>query len=178
MHVLLHGGKTTYIAELMQNIGEIEAWDLHKHRINLVNESSKRLGLNIINTKVKDASIFDPNYVEKFGKILLDVPCLGIGVIKRKPDIKWQKQEKDIGEITKIQTKILDTCSKYLKKQGTIIYSTCSIFKEENDKIINEFINKNNDFEIEKINEKNNFLNIYPNDIQDGFFIAKITKRI
>ena len=177
MHVLLPGGKTTYIAELMQNIGKIEAWDLHKHRINLINESSKRLGISIIDTKVKDASIFDPNYVEKFDKILLDVPCLGIGVIKRKPDIKWQKQEKDIEEITKIQRRILDTCSKYLKKQGIIIYSTCSIFKEENDKIIMEFLDKNKNFEIEKINEKNSFLNIYPNNIQDGFFIAKITKK-
>ena len=177
MHVLLHGGKTTYIAELMQNIGKIEAWDLHKHRINLINESSKRLGISIIDTKVKDASIFDPNYVEKFDKILLDVPCLGIGVIKRKPDIKWQKQEKDIEEITKIQRRILDTCSKYLKKQGIIIYSTCSIFKEENDKIIMEFLDQNKNFEIEKINEKNSFLNIYPNNIQDGFFIAKITKK-
>ena len=161
----------------MQNIGKIEAWDLHKHRINLINESSKRLGISIIDTKVKDASIFDPNYVEKFDKILLDVPCLGIGVIKRKPDIKWQKQEKDIEEITKIQRRILDTCSKYLKKQGIIIYSTCSIFKEENDKIILEFLDKNKNFEIEKINEKNSFLNIYPNNIQDGFFLSKITKK-
>ena len=161
----------------MQNIGKIEAWDLHKHRINLINESSKRLGISIIDTKVKDASIFDLNYVEKFDKILLDVPCLGIGVIKRKPDIKWQKQEKDIEEITKIQRRILDTCSKYLKKQGIIIYSTCSIFKEENDKIIMEFLDQNKNFEIEKINEKNSFLNIYPNNIQDGFFIAKITKK-
>ena len=161
----------------MQNIGKIEAWDLHKHRINLINESSKRLGISIIDTKVKDASIFDPNYVEKFDKILLDVPCLGIGVIKRKPDIKWQKQEKDIEEIKKILRRILDTCSKYLKKQGIIIYSTCSIFKEENDKIIMEFLDKNKNFKIEKINEKNSFLNIYPNNIQDGFFIAKITKK-
>ena len=91
-----------------------------------------------------DATIYDEKLNEKFDKILLDVPCLGIGVIKRKPDIKWQRKKEDIEEITKIQQKILENCSKYLKKGGVLIYSTCSILKEENENIINNFINKNN----------------------------------
>ena len=85
------GGKTTYMAELMKNKGKIEAWDIHEHRTKLVEQNAQRLGINIIETKVKDASLYDESLKEKFDKILLDVPCLGIGVIKRKPDIKWKR---------------------------------------------------------------------------------------
>ena len=115
------GGKTTYIAELMKNKGKIEAWDIHEHRTKLVEQNAQRLGINIIETKVKDASLYDESLKEKFDKILLDVPCLGIGVIKRKPDIKWQRKPEDIEKITEIQKKILNNCSKYLKKNGTIV---------------------------------------------------------
>ena len=129
------GGKTTYLAELMKNQGNIVATDIHEHRTKLVENAAKRLGINIIKTSVQDATIFNENYKEKFDKILLDVPCLGIGVLKRKPDIKWQKEQKDVDEISKIQYKILENCSKYLKKNGEIVYSTCSIFKKENERI-------------------------------------------
>ena len=124
------GGKTTYLAEIMEDKGKIEAWDIHEHRTKLVENAAKRLELKIIETNVQDATIYKDEYKEKFDKILLDVPCLGIGVLKRKPDIKWQKNEKDIKEISKIQYKILENCSKYLNKNGKIVYSTCSILKE------------------------------------------------
>ena len=184
------GGKTTYIAQLIKNKGKIVAWDIHEHRIKLVEETSKRLGINIIETKVQDATEYKEEYKEKFDKILLDVPCLGIGVLKRKPDIKWQREESDIEEISKIQKQILENCSKYLKKGGTIIYSTCSILKEENETVIQEFLNANNEFELEKIQIKNKIANdffeqythkqgyikIYQNEKSDGFFIAKLIK--
>ena len=177
MLVLHHGGKTTYIAELMKNIGNIKAWDLYEHRTNLIEQNAKRLGINIINTQVKDATIEYEEYNSKFDKILLDVPCSGIGVIKRKPDIKWQREETDLQEITKIQRKILQNCSKYVKKGGIIVYSTCSIFKAENSTIIKDFVRENGDFEIQKILNNQDFLEIYPNEIQDGFFIAKLIKK-
>lgn len=167
------GGKTTYMAELMKNEGIIEAWDIHEHRTRLVEENAKRLGINIIKTKVKDASIYDQNLNEKFDKILLDVPCLGIGVIKRKPDIKWQRKIEDIKEITNIQQNILEKCSKYLKKNGTLVYSTCSILKEENENVIYKFLEKNNNFEI----VENSIMNIIPDDEKDGFFICKLRKK-
>ena len=94
------GGKTTHLAELMENEGKIIACDIHPHRIKLVQENADRLGIHIINTELKDATNFIKEYEEKFDKILLDVPCLGIGVIKRKPDIKWQRNKEDIEEIT------------------------------------------------------------------------------
>lgn len=167
------GGKTTYIAELMQNKGNIQAWDIYEHRTKLVNQNADRLGIKIIETKVKDASIYDENLNEKFDKILLDVPCLGIGVIKRKPDIKWQRKEEDIEEITKIQQKILENCSKYLKKGGILVYSTCSILEEENENVIKKFLNQNENFEI----VENGIINILPDEEKDGFFICKLQKK-
>lgn len=192
------GGKTTYLAELMKNQGNIVATDIHEHRTKLVENAAKRLGINIIKTSVQDATIFNEKYKEKFDKILLDVPCLGIGVLKRKPDIKWQKEQKDVDEISKIQYKILENCSKYLKENGEIVYSTCSIFKKENERIIEKFIKNNLEFQIEKFdfeknsqlkNEKNanlffqnyikncKYLEVYQNEKTDGFFICKMTKK-
>lgn len=166
------GGKTTYMAELMENKGLIEAWDIHQHRTKLVEQNAKRLGIDIIKTKVKDASIYDETLNEKFDKILLDVPCLGMGVIKRKPDIKWQRKKEDVEEITKIQKIILEKCSKYLKHGGKLVYSTCSILKEENEDVIFEFVGKNQDFII----VPNTTINIVPDKNKDGFFICKLKK--
>lgn len=175
------GGKTTHIAELMQNKGNIEAWDIHEHRVKLVQKNAKRLGIDVIKTDVQDAMKFNEKYVEKFDKILLDVPCLGIGVIKRKPDIKWQRKQEDIEKITNIQKKILQNCSKYLKPNGILVYSTCSILEDENMAIIEEFLNENKEFEKTNIviNQKeiNGEITIMPNDEQDGFFICKLQKK-
>ncbi len=182
------GGKTTYLAEIMKDKGEVIAFDIHPHRVKLVEQVSKRLNLKSIKTDVKDSSIYDKKYKEKFDKILLDVPCLGLGVLKRKPDIKWQRKEEDIEEISKIQKQILDTCSKYLKKGGVLVYSTCSILKEENEDVVNEFLEENENFEMEKIElEENNyfkkfcknnkFLQVYQSEKSDGFFICKMIKK-
>lgn len=182
------GGKTTYMAQLMSNQGEITAWDLHEHRVKLVAKAAERLGITIIETETKDATIYEEKYLNYFDKILLDVPCLGIGVLKRKPDIKWKRKQEDIAEITKIQMEILQNCQKYLKKGGTLVYSTCSILKEENEEVISHFIENNKDFEIEKMNldetnffkkfvEKEKFLQVYQNEKTDGFFICKLRKK-
>ena len=180
------GGKTTYLAEIMENQGEILAWDIHEHRTKLVDETAKRLGISIIKTEVKDASVFNPEYTEKFDKILLDVPCLGIGVLKRKPDIKWRKNREDVDEITLLQKDILETCSKYLKTGGFLVYSTCSILKQENSDVIEWFLNKNPNFEIATFNiedfykqyyQNNGYVQVYQNEKSDGFFICKLTKR-
>lgn len=187
------GGKTTYLAEMMENQGIIEAWDIHEHRTKLVENTARRLGITNIETKVNDATIHDEKYKEKFDKILLDVPCLGLGVLKRKPDIKWQKSKEDIEEITKTQKQILENCSQYLKKGGELVYSTCSILKEENENIINNFLKVHENFYKEKINiEENkkiknkeffkkyitndNCLQVYQNKETDGFFICKLKK--
>ncbi len=182
------GGKTTYIAQLVENEGQIIAFDIHEHRTRLVEQNAKRLGVNIIETKVQDASKFEEKYVNKFDKILLDVPCLGIGVLKRKPDIKWQKKKEDVKEISEIQYKILENCSKYLKQNGELVYSTCSILKEENENLIEKFLQKNKEFKLEKIKnfeeeffkkylKNDQFLQVYQNKKTDGFFICKLSKK-
>ena len=179
------GGKTTYLAELMHNKGKIVAWDIYEERLKQVEQNAKRLGIDIIQTEVHDATKLKEEYVEKFDKILLDVPCLGLGVIRRKQDIKWNRQEEDIKEISDIQFNILKTCSKYLKKNGTLVYSTCSMLKEENDAIIEKFI-KEEKFETVNIEEQipnefskittNNMVQFLPSQNHDGFFITMLKK--
>ena len=166
--------------EIMENKGKIVAWDLHPHRVQLVEENAKRLGIHMIKTECQDAMIYKEEYKDKFDKILLDVPCLGIGVLKRKPDIKWKRKAEDIKEITQIQQNILETCSKYLKPKGQIVYSTCSIFQEENDKVVEKFLKNNQNFEYTKISpiENENKIQLYQNDETDGFFICKVQKNI
>ena len=191
------GGKTSYIAELAEDKSKIIAGDIHKHRVELVNNISKRLGIKSIKTILLDATKYNEEYKEKFDKILLDVPCLGIGVLKRKPDIKWQKKKEDIKEISDIQYKILENNAKYLKKGGELTYSTCSIFKEENENVIEKFLQNNKNFEMvnlrnilmkiennnkekyfEKYIREEKYIQIYQNEYTDGFFICKLKKKI
>ena len=182
------GGKATYIAELINNKGNIEAWDIHEHRIKLVQENAKRLGITCIKTHVQDAVIYNEEKKEKFDKILLDVPCLGLGVLKRKPDIKWTRKPEDIDKINKLQNQILNICSKYLKNGGELVYSTCSILKQENENVVENFIKNNPAFEIIDLSkkfskfydndkEKSRYIKIFQNDKNDGFFIAKMIKK-
>ena len=170
------GGKTTHIAELMKNKGKIIAWDIYEHRLDKVEQNAKRLGISIINVEKQDATVLKEEYIEKFDKILLDVPCMGLGVIRRKPDIKWQRNKDDIYKIGNIQREILQVCSKYLKPGGELVYSTCSILRQENQDIIQEFI-KNNNFEIKsrKDNKKEEYI-ILPDEKRDGFYICKLIR--
>ena len=180
------GGKTTYLAEIMNNKGKIIAWDIYENRLKQVEENAKRLGINIIKTETHDATVFKEEYVKKFDKILLDVPCLGLGVIRRKPDIKWNREESNIEEISNIQYKILKECSKYLKDDGVLLYSTCSMLKEENELIIEKFL-KEEKFETINIDGEipngfskittNNMVQFLPTKNHDGFFIAMIKRK-
>ncbi|MBO6233258.1 MAG: 16S rRNA (cytosine(967)-C(5))-methyltransferase RsmB [Clostridia bacterium] len=163
------GGKTTYLAELMENDGTIDAWDIYEHRLKLIQENCQRLGVKIVNTKIQNAEQPSKSK-EEYDKILLDVPCLGIGVIKRKPDIKWHRKKEDVEKISKIQLNILENCSKLLKVGGELVYSTCSILKEENEYVITNFLNNNKNFEIMDENA------ILPSEEQDGFYICKLKK--
>lgn len=173
------GGKTTHLAEIMKNEGSIIAWDIHAHRIKLVEENATRLGISIIKTEEKNALEYDSKYEEMFDKILLDVPCMGIGVLRRKPDIKWQKKEDDIKNIQGIQESILRTCIHYLKNNGELVYSTCSILQDENEEVIANVLK---DLKVKKNGRKSTFeiiekKTILPDEKNDGFFICKIKKK-
>lgn len=178
------GGKTTHMAQIMENHGRIIAMDIYEHRLELINKTAKRLGIGIIETRLHDATVLDKEFVNKCDKILVDVPCSGLGVIRRKPEIKWKRTHQDLKELAKVQLKILETSSKYLKKEGRMVYSTCTINREENEEIIEEFLKRNSDFELEIINvskfglgRESKYIQLYPNiHGTDGFFIASIRK--
>ncbi len=163
----------------MKDNGKIIACDVYKHRIKLVEENAKRLGINIIETSEQDATTLNEEFIQKFDKVLIDVPCLGFGVMKRKPDIKWQRKKEDIEEISKIQFEILKNSVKYLKLGGEIVYSTCSILKNENEDTIEKWMKLVREEEIKTHikYEIKNVEKILPDKNTDGFFICKI-KRI
>lgn len=166
------GGKTTYIAELMKNKGEVDAWDIHDHRVKLVTDAASRLGINIIKATCKDATEPSVHLSNYYDKILLDVPCTGIGVVRKKPDIKWTRKLEDIEEIAQIQEKILNNCANYLKSGGRMVYSTCTIFKRENHLQIEKFLENHKDFIL--VQE----LNLYPHiNYTDGFYIAVLERK-
>ncbi len=177
------GGKATHMAELMNNNGEIIACDIHEHKINLIENNAKRLGIDIIKTQQLDACKYIKKFDSAFDKVLVDVPCTGHGIIRKKPDIKWKKDS--IEDIIKISREILTNAGKYVRIGGELVFSTCTINKEENEDRIFEFIESNKNFEMtdfyellpEKLRHdtaKKGYVTFYPNiDKTDGFFIAK-----
>ncbi|KRQ86927.1 Ribosomal RNA small subunit methyltransferase B [Caloramator mitchellensis] len=183
------GGKTTHLAQFMKNKGKIYAFDIYEHKLQLINENAKRLGINIIEPLLKDASIFNEEYIEKFDKILLDAPCSGLGLIRKKPEIRWNINLSDILELTKIQQILLENASRYLRIGGEMTYSTCTISKEENEDIINSFLSRNSNFELcditNSVPEKmkscvynTGMIRLFPNEFDtDGFFIAKLKRK-
>lgn len=183
------GGKTTHIAERMNNEGEVYALDLHEHKVTLIEEQAKRLKLSIIKTKTTDSRMAGEIFAsESFDCILVDAPCTGLGVIRRKPDIKWQKKVEDINSITTIQKAILKAAAPLLKKGGRLVYSTCSIDAAENELIVKNFLEEHSDFQLdvsltERLPKKlqdfcnEGTLQLLPSDFQtDGFYIASLTK--
>lgn len=179
------GGKATHIAELMENKGHILARDIHEHKLNLINQNTKRLGIKIIETNQYDASLLDNSLLNKADKVLIDAPCSGFGIIRRKPEIRYFKESKDIVKLSKLQLDILNTCSKYVKPNGYLIYSTCTIQSEENIGVVNRFLKFNDNFELVDINEylpdrittDNKYIQLYPHISGiDGFFISKLRR--
>ncbi|ADL51619.1 16S rRNA (cytosine(967)-C(5))-methyltransferase RsmB [Clostridium cellulovorans] len=180
------GGKTTHIAELSEDKSKIKAFDIFDHKLKLIEENIKRLGITSIETEIKDASIHDVLLDDSADKVLIDVPCSGLGIMRKKPEIKYTKNEKDLKELVKIQRDIMRNAAKYVRKGGVLVYSTCTLNLEENQENIRWFLDRHEDFMVEKVDfgkgenliyGKDNTLTILPNKYMDGFFIAKL-KRI
>ena len=175
------GGKTSLLADLMKNSGEIVAIDKYESRLNLLKQNLKRL--SITNVKAIEADALEFEDEEKFDKILLDVPCSGLGTISKKPDIKWRRDISDIRKLSELQPRLLEKGASLLKPGGELVFSTCTIEPEENYNVINEFLKKHKEFEL--INATNYFekilvgengcLQTYPNIHGiDGAFAAKL----
>lgn len=138
------GGKSFTMAEMMNNRGKLLSFDLYEGKVSFLREGAKRLGIDILTASANDATVFNEE-IPQADKVLCDVVCSGLGVIRRKPEIKY-KPMKDLEEIPPIQKQILETCSKYVKPGGTLIYSTCTINYDENERVIEEFLQNNSDF--------------------------------
>ena len=169
------GGKSFTMAEMMDNKGEIYAFDLYDHRVKLINDGANRLGINIIKGVVGDSSVYNED-LPLADKILCDVPCSGLGVIRRKPEIKY----KDLGFVDKLcdlQYNILSCASKYLKQNGVLVYSTCSLNKKENQEVCDKFLLSNPEFSKIELTDDDGYMTLMPHkNGTDGFFVAKFTK--
>ena len=144
------GGKSAHLAELMNNVGEVIANDLHAHKRALIAENADRLGLTAVQAVTGDAAELDRVYPPaSFDLVLLDAPCSGLGVIRRKPEIKWTKSEGDIKDIAALQSRLLDTVSGLVKPGGTLLYSTCTIEPAENEEQIAAFLNNHPEFALD-----------------------------
>ena len=164
------GGKSIFMAQLMRNKGSILSMDISQNKLNMLSEQCKRLGIDIINIKTNDATIYNESYKEKFDVVLADVPCSGLGILRRKPEIRYKKED-EITTLFDIQKTILQNSSKYVKKSGRLVYSTCTLGKEENSNIIEDFIKNNTIFRISYQKE------YYPNvDNTDGFYVCVMDK--
>ncbi len=175
------GGKSFSIAEAMGNKGEVHSFDLYDGKISMLRDGAKRLGINIITAKVNDASVYNES-IPMADKVLCDVVCSGLGVIRRKPEIKY-KQKAALEEIPPMQKKILETASKYVKVGGTLVYSTCTLNYEENEGVVEEFLEKNKDFApivvpLDIENTESAFCrNFFPHKTGgDGFFVATLRR--
>ncbi len=182
------GGKTTHIAELMQNRGYIKALDINPSRLNLIKENMQRLGVKNVEVEKADAAVFEDSI--KYDRILADLPCSGLGLISAKPEIKWIKSESVIKKMAELQYKIINNNLDKLKKGGKLLYSTCTLSREENQDLVEKILAENDDLELvdlnkrffeltglENVENENKYLEILPGFIDsEGFFYALFQK--
>ena len=184
------GGKTTHVAELMRQTGTVYAHDVYEHKIKLIEDNVKRLGLTNVVATLQDATTLNERYEsDSFDAVLVDAPCSGLGILRRHPEVKITKQPSDLDEIMMIQKKILNTVAPLVKVGGTLVYSTCTVNRKENDKMVGQFLAQHPEYELdptlvnrlpEVLHEqtKNGMVQLFPGDYQtDGFFIACLKRQ-
>ncbi len=182
------GGKTTHIAQRMENRGEILAFDLNREKLKKIEEGCQRLGIKIVKTRAEDAArpLAFPGGIE-FDRILADVPCSGFGTLQRNPDLKWKRGEEDIHRLSRLQSSILENVSRYLKKGGILVYSTCTVFREENEAVVERFLTGHPEYRLDRIDTilpekfsssiENGYFKTFPfREGMDGFFAARLVR--
>ena len=163
------GTKTMAMAEQMNNEGSIDAFDLHEHRVRLIDHDARRLGLSIVHAAQADSAKTD--FDRDYDLVLCDVPCTGYGVLARKPDLKLHLDPSTMDSLIPVQKEILENAAKSVKEKGRLVYSTCTINKKENEKQVDAFLKAHPDFELEKMQT------LFPDDRQDGFFMACLKRK-
>jgi 16S rRNA (cytosine967-C5)-methyltransferase len=183
------GGKTTHIAQNMGNQGEVYGLDLTLEKLFLIEEICKRLGIVIVKRLKGDATRSLPSLEGmKFDRVLADVPCSGFGTLRKNPDLKWRKGEEDIKRLSELQTAILNNLSGYVKSGGVLVYSTCTVFCEENENVIETFLTNHPEFNLDSVSNllpkkfnsliRNGYLKTFPSkDEMDGFFVARLIRK-
>ena len=178
------GGKAFTTAQYMQNNGKIIACDVYESRLNLIKSGAERLNISVIDTVLNDGSLHNSSF-PKADKIICDVPCAGLGVIRRKPEIRF-KDPAEVDKLPEIQYSILKVSADYLKKGGVLVYSTCSLNPAENEDVITRFLSENSDFEsvrvlpeLPRYGEDTDWITLMPHiHNSDGFFVSAIRRRI
>ncbi len=177
------GGKTTHMAALMKNEGRIVAGDIYEHKLERIEENAQRLGITIIESTLLDAREVGEEYEDMADRVLVDAPCSGLGVLRRKPDARWNKSAEEIAALPPLQGEILDSAAKALKAGGVLVYSTCTIDPSENDEVVEAFLTRHPEFTLEQtgdflpVKRPDKMVQLYPQrDGTDGFFIARMRK--
>lgn len=177
------GGKSFLSAQFMNNKGIIHSFDIYDKKIEILNNTAKKLGIDIINAKINDGRVLNTEFINSSDFVICDVPCSGFGIIRKKPEIR-NKDINEIKDLPKFQLEILENTSKYVKPGGSLVYSTCTILKRENYGVIRSFLQKNNEFYEEEFTlplentKKCTNITLYPHiNGTDGFFIAKLRRK-
>jgi 16S rRNA (cytosine967-C5)-methyltransferase len=183
------GGKTTHLAQLMDNQGEIMAIDVSQAKLGLLQENCRRLGITIVKTVTHDATTPLPFPPGSFDRVLVDVPCTGLGTLRRNPDGKWRVKEADIPRLQQIQGKILTQAATMVKEGGVLVYSTCTMTSEENEGVIDVFLSERKDLRLEGalpflppgcegLVDSTGYLRTLPHRHgMDGFFAARMKRK-
>jgi 16S rRNA (cytosine967-C5)-methyltransferase len=182
------GGKTTHLAQLMEDQGEIVAMDVSQAKLGLLEENCRRLGITIVQTLTHDATTPLPFPLGSFDRVLVDVPCTGLGTVRRNPDGKWRVKEEDIPRLQQLQRTTLTQAATMVKKQGVLVYSTCTMTSEENEGVIDAFLSERKEFCLEDTSpflppgcenlvDRTGYLRTFPHQHgTDGFFAARMRR--
>jgi 16S rRNA (cytosine967-C5)-methyltransferase len=182
------GGKSTHLAELMENRGRVLAVDLHPHKVDLISQNAKRMGASIVEGVCMDARELGRLMPSRADAILCDVPCSGLGTLARRPDARWRKSPADVETLVPVQIAILESAAAALKPGGTLVYSTCTIYPRENEELVEQFVATHPDFCFDDIrpylpptlqeSASGGWVQLLPHRHgTDGFFMARMKKR-
>ena len=177
------GGKATHVAQLMQDKGEVIACDIHEHKLELIAENAARLGMKSVKALQNDALQLRSEWLGAFDRVLVDAPCSGLGVLRRRAEARWRKQRKDLKLFPPLQLAILKNAAQYVKDGGTLVYSTCTIEQSENHYLVEEFLAQHPEWQRVEFThpltgEQVQELQLLPqNDGIDGFYICKLMKK-
>ncbi|KUO52436.1 MAG: hypothetical protein APF76_05220 [Desulfitibacter sp. BRH_c19] len=187
------GSKTTHLAQLTEDKSNILAFDIHSHKLKLIEQNARRLGVMSIQVQKQEAQRLGDLYERQIDYLLLDVPCSGLGVLRRRADLRWKKNQQQIKELAKLQSEIIEGASRCLKLGGTLVYSTCTMAHEENHDVVNMFLKKNKNYRFDSLlpyiptrlaldpdlsyTAEKGFMQILPQrHNMDGFFISRIIR--